>query len=712
MRNAFALAAALSAGLGSPAARARDAAAPPPLAHKIAVDARGPLALVEVTRELDGVRGPGGGVEALLDLALPDRGVLVSIEVRDGERWREVDQAQGARATAAAAGAADVYQSECAARGATPASEPYDDSAVVRVRVARGGRGGRGPLGVRYRFAAPPSFVGGRYRLRFPAATESVPPPAEVTVTTRDAGDLEIAGARAAAAGGGGRATGRASTRAGWEISWTPRDPAPAGDAPALEARLAVAPASATETAVGYALRSRAARPAGPPSSVLLLVDRSRSVGLPGLSAERDLGRRLLESLPPSLRFDALFFDRGQKRLFPMSRPATREAIETFEAEMVPSRLENGTDLPAVLREAGGLLRREASAFGPRALLVVITDGAIPDQQDGGALDRALGKVPGLELAVAAFAVRPADDDPMSSAARQALRAFAGARGGIAREVVTGELDEAVREALVALDRGGDLTAVRLGGPGHARTLADALAPGAAAAGVVMLTGGPPDKLEIEATAHGRRIATAPQRIAIPRPWLRALGAPSPSASSAGTARVLIASSLVALVEPVPHPAAATEPPVRGSMDRLVMRNVLSLAYMPRARACYLDRTGATPAERDLAGRVRLAIDVARGEVERANIQSSTLNHADIERCLREGAFAIEVPRAVRSDAPVTAILNLVFRPRTTEKRPGGEPGGLADQIDLLVEEAQREAEGPTSATIAPTPEKPSFPTR
>ena len=80
-------------------------------------------------------------------------------------------------------------------------------------------------------------------------------------------------------------------------------------------------------------------------------------------------------------------------------------------------------------------------------------------------------------------------------------------------------------------------------------------------------------------------------------------------------------------------------------MDRMVMRNVLSLAYMPRARACYLDRTGATAASRDLTGRVRLAIDVVRGEVERAAVESSTLNRADVERCLREGAFAIEVPR-------------------------------------------------------------------
>jgi hypothetical protein len=190
------------------------------------------------------------------------------------------------------------------------------------------------------------------------------------------------------------------------------------------------------------------------------------------------------------------------------------------------------------------------------------------------------------------------------------------------------------------------------------------------------------------------------------KPWSRAL-ASAPTAEP----RLLVSPALVALVEPVPHPAATAEAVVKGSMDRMVMRNVLSLAYMPRARACYLDRTGATPALRDLAGRVRLAIDVARGEVERATIESSTLNHGDIERCLREGAFAIEVPRAVRSDAPATAILNLVFRPRTPEKRPPGEPAG-PDQIDVLIEEAQRDAEGPPSATVEPAPAARSFPTR
>src|SRR6185369_16115671 len=182
-----------------------------------------------------------------------------------------------------------------------------------------------------------------------------------------------------------------------------PRDPAPGATGPTLDTRVTMAALSPTETALAYSVRSRPARAAGTPTSVLAVIDRSRSVGLPGLSAEHDLARRVLEALPPSTRFDALFFDRGAKRLFPMSRPATREAIGALEDEMVPARMQNGTDLAAALRDAGALLRREQSTFAPRTLLVVLTDGALPANQDGMALDRALGALPEMEVSVAAF---------------------------------------------------------------------------------------------------------------------------------------------------------------------------------------------------------------------------------------------------------------------------------------------------------------------
>jgi hypothetical protein len=691
MRNArFALAVFFVSSRAG-ASRAGDGpASAPPLPHRIEIDARGPLSLVEVTRVLVPARSESGGGEALLDLALPDGSALASVEVRDGGRWRALEAAPG-RDTPAA----DVYRAESGARGVTPAIEPFDESVTHRLRFLRGGPEATSPVEVRYRFAVVPTFAEGRLRLRFRSAPERLPPPANVRVRVRGAADLDIAGVRTTFSTETGAAIGRASMRADWEISWAARAK-PATLAPALDARVALAAMSPTETALAFLVRHRAARPLEFTGNVLFLVDRSRSVGLAGLSAERELCRRLIEALPPSTRFDALFFDRGTKRLFPTSRPATREAIDDLDAEMVPDRLQNGTDLAAALREAGALLRREQSTFGPRALLVLVTDGALADDLDGAALDRALAPMPDLDLAVAALAIRPGDDEPIGPRARKALRDFASARGGVARELRTNETGDAVPAALGDLARGGDLGTIRLVTDGTERRISEALLPDAVVSGVLTLHGRPPRSVQIEGVARGRRIAATPAETSIATSWLR------PFITASGSAgRVLVTPDVVALVEPVLHPAATPEAPVKGSMDRMVIRNVLSLAYMPRARACYLNRTGATPALRDLAGRVRLAIDVVRGEVNRATIESSTLDNPAIESCLTESAFAIDVPRAARSDAPVTAILNLVFRGRTPEKKPAVDLGAVGAEIDLVIEEMHRQA---ASASVAPAP--------
>jgi hypothetical protein len=72
-----------------------------------------------------------------------------------------------------------------------------------------------------------------------------------------------------------------------------------------------------------------------------------------------------------------------------------------------------------------------------------------------------------------------------------------------------------------------------------------------------------------------------------------------------------------------------------------------------------------------------LELHLERGEMVDAVIRRSTLGRPDIEACLREAAFAVEIPRALANDAPVLAALNLVLRPRT-EARPAdaGAPEG------------------------------------
>jgi hypothetical protein len=673
-------------------------AAPPP--HRIAVDVRGPLAVVQVTRVLPLEGDSRDGGEALLDVALPDGAALIDIEVQEGGRFHAVDTIEAARGR-------DLYLDGMKERDLTAASEPFDDSTTFRLRVARAVPLGTRPASsvtVRYRFSALASFGDGRHRLRFPAAPERQPSPADVTVAlpAGAAADVEIAGARTAlAADARGAAQGHASTRSGWEISWAPRAATTAEGGPSLEATAVAAAIAPAESALAFSVRGRGARSVAPPPNVLFLVDRSRSVGLPGLSAERDLVRRLLETLPPTTRFDTLFFDRAVKRLFPMARPATREAMAALEAEMVPDQLQNGTDIAAALREAGALLRREASTFAPRTLLAVVTDGALGDDEDGAALDRALGALPGLDLSIAAFTVRIPEDDPVAPGPRRALAALAGARGGLFRELRTNEVEEGAPAALAVLEQGGDVAGVHVLAP-QDHPLAEGLAPGQAVAGVMRLPTKTPRAASVEGTVRGQRVKLPLRPQPVDAAWLR------PLLGGAAPTRFLGSASTVALVEPVLRPEPAREAPVKGSMDRMVVRNALSLAYLPRARACYLGRSGATPALRDLSGRVRIAIDLVRGEVARAKVESSTLNHPEIETCLHEGAFAFEVPRAIHSDAPVTAVLNLVFRPSTPDKKHDAHEidGALGDQIDLIIEELHRSEQAASAAP--PRPAKPA----
>jgi hypothetical protein len=678
-------------------------AGPRPQTPRIVVDVRGPVALVEVTRTLPAPDGTGAHLtERLLDLALPDGAALVDVAVEEAGRWRPAEAAHDANDERRAR---DVYLARLGALALVPAREPFDDDTTVRLRVVSAARADA-RVDVRYRFTVLPSHADGRSRVRFPASPERMPVSADVVVKARDVAEVEIAGVRIGVGAGHVTATGHANAHGAWELSWAPRAVPPRATI-ALVGRAATARLSPRETAVAVSARAVGHAPQALPPSVLLVIDRSRSVGLPGLADERDLARKLLEALPPATRFDALFFDRGVARLFAASRPATREAMGALDTALVPDRLRNGTDLRAALHEASALLGREASAFGPRVLLALITDGALPEGPDAAALDHALGGVAGVEVTVAAWTIRARDDEAPPATATRALRGLATGRGGAFREAREGELDETLAAMLDALARGGDLADVRLRAGGDDRAIAGQLAPGEERAGLLTLANAGP--LSLAATTRGARVSATLHAEPIDGAWLRPL-----VGGDAARTRLLATDATLALVEPVVRAAPAAEVPVKGSLDRVVVRNTLSLAFTPRARACYLDRSGATAASRDLTGRVRLAIDLARGEVGDVVVRSSTLARPDIEACLRDGAFAIDVPRALRSDFPVTAILNLVFRPRTPEKSERPEEAALGEQIDLIIEELHdelRRTEAPASSE-PPALDRSVIPTR
>src|SRR5262245_48835818 len=141
MRTVLAALAGIGVAAATVPARAGDGAR-----HDISVDARGPLAFVEITRALP-VPERWDTAETVLDLALPDQSALAAIEVRDRGRWRAIESA-GGRAPA------DVYREESTARGVTPAAEPFDDASDYRLRLQRAqiARGAEPPM-VRYRFS-------------------------------------------------------------------------------------------------------------------------------------------------------------------------------------------------------------------------------------------------------------------------------------------------------------------------------------------------------------------------------------------------------------------------------------------------------------------------------------------------------------------------------------------------------------------------------
>ena len=681
-------AAALSTGATAPAA----VAAQPwhDAESAVAISIRGPLALVEVTRPLSAA--PGGRAdagEALLDLALPAHAVLLSADVRertDAGRWRSLTtfDAAGARA-----GYADALQ----ARGLTPVSDATEEGTSHRLRVVWTAEPGQGGPVLRYRFSALLESAGERLRLRFPSPPDRFPLPTAINLRAAGAADIALPGQRIAAGAHAStvHASGRAPAGAAWEVSYLPRpaDAAKDGrDGALIAATAATARLPGGERALAVVAAARLTDKSEPPSGVLFLIDRSRSVGLPGLSAQRDVARQLMESLPPDTPFDALFFDRAVKRLFATARPATGEALAALDGEMVPDRLANGTDVALAFRTAGQLLRREGGAFGSRPLLVMITDGALPDADSGDDLQKALGAVPGLELSVAVLLVRASDDETAPAPARAALRRLVAGRGGIQRDISAGQIPDGLRSASDALARGGDLFRVELVGGERRRAFSPQWAPGEGATFVERWPAPPSPGFALRALHHGTEVTTALRPVTVPADWLRPLAEPTTSA----TPWYLSTARLTALAEPVPPAASsATAEDGRGTVDRTVVQNTLALAFMPRARACYQTRTAATPAARDLTGRVRLAIDLIRGEVAAAHIESSTLGSPIIESCLRESAFALEVPRASRSDAPVTAIVNLVFRPRPAEKIHTAEDTfPIGDEIDLALEELRR----------------------
>jgi hypothetical protein len=660
--------------------------------HRVAVHIAGPLAMVEVWRSVEAntrtVEGKQLGT--FLDLGLPEGAALLDWEV--GDRTGNTRLAPQTEVQASAGLAAALKMR----RLTMPA--PMDEGTAYRVHITPISDGEKAVL--HYRYAAVAGCKAGQLVLRVPESLEENPVSAEVTVTIAPSPDgLALAEASVASRPADIRPGARplvmraaAPARAAWEIVWryARASASPAGQALAAAARVLRIDTTRgrPKTVSQYELAGLVCRDDGPakpvlPAQVLLLVDRSRSVGPGGVSAERALARGLVEALPPSVPFNAIPFGVVATPVFSLPRMPTREALEAFATAADPNRLENGTDVTLALARAAAMVDATADDGAGATWVVLITDGALPAGQSSETMQKALTGARERNLKVLVLLVRQQGDDDVPAVAIAEYTKFARKFGGLVRVIPQGNVGDTASGLLAAMARGGDWLDVRL----DSGKVAEVLSPGRGAGIAFNDPARLPKERRVRVTARGLdgdiHIETRPAPVK--REWLDPL-----LDAVSGKRRAWAGANAGMAIAILPAPAQTSKPGdgvdgvVHGRMDPTVLRNALSLAFMPRARACYLNRRAAKAGDAYLRGRMKLELSLERGELHDAVVRSSTLDHPEIENCVRNAAWAVEYPRPEHRDAPTTANLNLVFQPRTApEAFPDASP--MDHEIELIL---------------------------
>ncbi len=86
-----------------------------------------------------------------------------------------------------------------------------------------------------------------------------------------------------------------------------------------------------------------------------------------------------------------------------------------------------------------------------------------------------------------------------------------------------------------------------------------------------------------------------------------------------------------------------------GSLDRAIVRRLVTTYVVPRARACYELALRGKPR---LTGSLTVVMEIARGEVQFAEVRNSTIADAGLLTCLTRAAYGAQVPRVALGAAP------------------------------------------------------------
>ncbi len=658
--------------------------------HKIEVKVAGPLAVVEVWRAVEANTRivDNRQQETFLDLDLPEGAAVLDWEVVD--RNERVPLAPQTEVQASAG-----LEIALKLRKLSLATAQMDDGTDYRVHLTPIADGEQAVL--HYRYTVVAGCAAGRLLLRMPENLAESPIPAEVTVTIAPLPDgLALAEASLASHPAdihpGTRRLvmrGTAPARKAWEIAWRYARQPGAFPGQVLAAGARVPRIDMTKgrprqvpqyELAGLACRDVAAPRTEVPARVLLLLDRSRSVGPGGISAERALARALVEALPPSVLFDAIVFGAEATPVFALPRMPTREALDAFSVAADPNLLENGTDVALALARARTMIDLGGDGGAGVTWVVLLTDGALPADQTAVRMQKALAGGSAQKLNLLVLLLRQRGDDEVPASAITQYARLARNWGGLLRVVPPGSVGDTARGILDAMARGGDLLDVRL----ESRKLSDVLPPGRGASIVLTDPARLPKQRRVRFSARGldAEVFSETTPAQAKREWLDALIEPASGRRRAWSGAT--SGMAITVLPAIARTSHSKDSVVHGRMDPTVLRNALSLAFMPRARACYLSRKVAKAGDTYLRGRMKLELDIERGELQNAVVRSSTLGNPEIEDCVRKAAWAVEYPRPVHRDAPTTAFLNLVFRPHTPQERPP-DASPMDREIDLIL---------------------------
>ncbi len=415
----------------------------------------------------------------------------------------------------------------------------------------------------------------------------------------------------------------------------------------------------------------------------LLVIDTSRSMELVGRQNVSRVIRAVTAALPANIELDAILYDRTAKRVFDSWKPMSADTTATIEKSLALRAATNGSDLTAALRAAHTAINDGNAAS---TLVVVITDGVIGDlagKDLTAALDAKTSTVDVLAVLL--------DPARTSSPGESALRAPVSLYGGSLVEVPTVELDTALqlvddwlRPATVELSFANaklEIPTTIAAGAGFVRTMIGTRSPSK-----FVLTGRGEGPIQIAPragpAASVAALVLANTRDEDPDAMVKIrekAAARAPYVSESTSFAILSFTSKVSknrtamvkgggpyerIVEvrdptdsvPVSTGKAIAQPSAiaKDTLERL-FRDQLQ----PKAYACYQRALGAAP---KLAGTVHFTLHLGRGEI--TQVQLAGLNNAQLDACLLDAAYVLNVPMpdfSINADDQTIARYPLTF---------------------------------------------------